>query len=157
MAHLNSLPPRAAGVNFWFFIAVPFDGGCWYKAKCEMLLRKTDGEMNMQNCEMVTVATCFMTDGNGSYHGLAPLFFEELTRCRRQNHCRRRPGNPNGPSLFRKYRVYLPLLCLFTSTRTRLLFRGWRQRQLPRTHTIVFRRDDTLLTSITSLEMTRQP
>ena len=30
------------------------------------------------------VAICFMTDGNGSYHRLAPSFFEEMTRCRRQ-------------------------------------------------------------------------
>ena len=28
MGHLNCFPPRAAGVNFWFFIAVPFAGGC---------------------------------------------------------------------------------------------------------------------------------
>ena len=50
MAHLNCLPPRAADVNFWFFVAVPFGGGCWYKAKCKMLLRKIDREMNVQNC-----------------------------------------------------------------------------------------------------------
>ena len=56
---------------------------------------------------METVATCSMTDGNGSYHGLAPSFFEEMTRCQSQKHCRRRPDNPNGPSKFRKYRVYL--------------------------------------------------
>ena len=31
-------------------LAGPSGGGCWYKAKCEMLLRKTDGEMNDQNC-----------------------------------------------------------------------------------------------------------
>ena len=49
MAHLNCFPPRAAGVNFWFFIAVPFGGGCWYKVKCDMLLRKIDGDMNVQN------------------------------------------------------------------------------------------------------------
>ena len=36
MAHLNCLPPRAAGVNFWFFITVQSGGGYWYKAKCEM-------------------------------------------------------------------------------------------------------------------------
>ena len=30
------------------------------------------------------VATCSTTDGNGSYHGLPPQFFEEMTRCRRQ-------------------------------------------------------------------------
>ena len=30
-----------------------------------------------QNCEMETVATCFTTDGNGSYHGLAPSIFKE--------------------------------------------------------------------------------
>ena len=32
-------------------LAGPSGGGCWYKAKCEMLLRKIDGEMNVQNCE----------------------------------------------------------------------------------------------------------
>ena len=51
---------------------------------------------------METLATCSTTDGNGSYHGLAPSFFEELTRCRRQKHCRWRPENANGPSKFRK-------------------------------------------------------
>ena len=64
------------------------------------------------NCEMETVATCSTTDGKGSYHGLAPSFFEEITRCRRQKRCRQRPDNPNGPSKFRKYRAYLPLLRL---------------------------------------------
>ena len=118
MAHLNCLPPRAAGVNFWFFIAVRFGGGCWYKAKCEMLLRKTDGKMNVQNCGF----SAKLRNGDGgdmlhdwrqrSYHGLAPSFFEEMTRCRRQNHSRRRPGNPNGPSKFRKYRVYRFYVCL---------------------------------------------
>ena len=41
------------------------------------LLRKIDGEINVQNggfslrnCEMKTVATCSTTDGNGSYHGI---------------------------------------------------------------------------------------
>ena len=48
------------------------------------------------------------------FHGLALSFFEEMTRSRRQKHCRRRPDNPNGPSIFRKYRVYLPHLRLFT-------------------------------------------
>ena len=57
--------------------------------------------------EMETVATCSTTDCNGSYHGLAPSFFEEMTRCRCQKHCRQWPDNPNGPSKFCKYRVYL--------------------------------------------------
>ena len=39
------------------------------------------------------------------------------------------------------------LLRLFTSTWSRLLFRSWRQRQLPRTHAVVFWRDDMLPTS----------
>ena len=64
-----------------------------------------------------------MTDGNGSYHGLAPSFFEEMTCYRRQKHCRRRPDNPNGPSKFSKYHVYLPHLRLLTSAQSRLLFR----------------------------------
>ena len=71
-----------------------------------------------------TGATCSTTDGNGSYHGCAPSFFKELTCCRRQKHCRRRPDNPNGPSKFRKYHVYFPHLRLFTSVGSRLLFRG---------------------------------
>ena len=73
--------------------------------------------------EIEMVATCSTTDGNGSYHGLAPSFFEEITRCRHQKH-RRRPDNPNGPSKFRKYRMNLPLLRLFTSAQSRLLFRS---------------------------------
>ena len=32
--------------------------------------------------EMETIATCLMTDGNGSYHVHTPSFFEEMTRCR---------------------------------------------------------------------------
>ena len=55
--------------------------------------------------------------------------------------------NPNGWSKFREYRVYLPILRLFTYTRSRLVLRGWRQRQLPRTRDIVYRRNDTLQTS----------
>ena len=71
--------------------AGPSDGGCWYKtnAECEMLLRKIDGKMNAQNCgfsmklrngdgdDMQATAVI----GNGSYHGLAPSFFEEMTHC----------------------------------------------------------------------------
>ena len=120
MAHLNCLPPKVAGVNYWFFLLAHLVVGIGIKqnAKCEMLLSKIDSKMNVQdcgfsaNCKMVTVATCSTTDGNGSYHGLAPSFFEEMTRCRRQKHCRQRPDNPNGPSKFRKYSVYLPLLRL---------------------------------------------
>ena len=41
------------------------------------------------------------------------LYFEEMTRCRRQKHCRRRPDNPNGPSKFCKiactFRFYVCL------------------------------------------------
>ena len=40
-----------------------------------------------RNYQMETVATCSTTDSNGSYHGLTPSFFEEMTRCRRQKHC----------------------------------------------------------------------
>ena len=50
VAHLNYFHTRVAGVNFCFFIAVPSGGGCRYYVKCVMLLRKIDGEMNMQNC-----------------------------------------------------------------------------------------------------------
>ena len=52
MAHLNSLPPRAAGVNYWFFLLARLVVGVGKKqnAKCNMLLRKIDGKMNVQNC-----------------------------------------------------------------------------------------------------------
>ena len=50
-------------------------------------------------------------------------------------------------SKFCRYCVYLSILRLFMSTRSQLLLCGWWQRQLPRTRTIVFRRDDTLPTS----------
>ena len=52
MAHLNCLPPRAAGVIDWFFLLAHLVVGVGIKqnAKCEMLLRKIDGEMNVQNC-----------------------------------------------------------------------------------------------------------
>ena len=83
-----------------------------------------------RNCELETVVTCSTTDGNSSCHESAPSFVEEMTRCQRQKHCCRRPGNPNGSSKFCKYRVYLPLLCLFTSMLSRRLFHGWWQRQL---------------------------
>ena len=51
MAHLNCLPPRAAGVNDWFFLLAHLVVGVGIKQneKCEMLLRKIDGEMNVQN------------------------------------------------------------------------------------------------------------
>ena len=38
--------------------------------------------------------------------GLAPLFFEKMTCCRRQKHCWQWPGNCNGQWKFRKYRVF---------------------------------------------------
>ena len=67
-----------------------------------------------RNCETETVATCSMTEGNGSYHGLTPSFFEEMARCQRQKHCRRRPDNPNGPLKFANlvctFRIYVCLL-----------------------------------------------
>ena len=52
MALLNCMPPRAAGVNDWFFLLAHLVVGVGIKqnAKCEMLLCKIDGEMNVQNC-----------------------------------------------------------------------------------------------------------
>ena len=51
-------------------------------------------------------------DDNGSCHELTPSFFEEMTHCRCQKHCRRLPGNPNGWTKFRQYRAYFPILSL---------------------------------------------
>ena len=84
-----------------------------------MLLRKIDGEMNVQmvdfpwNFGMETVATCSTNDGNGSYHGLAPSFFEEMTRCWRQKQCRRRPDilmvHRNSANIVCPFRFYVCL------------------------------------------------
>ena len=51
MAYLNRLPPRAAGVNDWYFLLAHLVVGVDIKrnAKC-MFLRKIDGEMNVLNC-----------------------------------------------------------------------------------------------------------
>ena len=81
---------------------------------------------------------CSVADGNGSCHELVLLFFEDLTHYRRQKHRRRWPGNPNGRPKFCKYRVYHSILHLLMSTRSWLLLHDWRQRQLPRTHAVVF-------------------
>ena len=45
IAHLNCLPPRAADINYWFFLLAHLMVGVGIKqnAKCEMLLRKIDG------------------------------------------------------------------------------------------------------------------
>ena len=53
MFHLNFLPPRAAGVNDWFFLLAHLVVGVGIKQnmKCEMLLSKINGEMNLKNCE----------------------------------------------------------------------------------------------------------
>ena len=120
MAHLNCLPPRAAGVNYWFFLLAHLVVGVGIKqiAKFKMLLRKIYSEINVQimhfpwNCEMQMLATCSTTDGNGSYHGFVLSLFKEMTRCRHQKHCRRRPDNPNGPSKFHKYGVFCFYVCL---------------------------------------------
>ena len=52
MAHLNCLPPRTADANDWFFLLAHLMVGVGIKqnVKCEMLLLKIDGEMNVQNC-----------------------------------------------------------------------------------------------------------
>ena len=100
---------------------------CYAKYKAKWICKVMDIP---QNCKTKTVATCSTTDGNSSCHGLTPPFFEEMTSCRRQKHRRRWPGNPNGRLKFRKYRIYLSILCLFTSTRSWLVLRDWRQWQV---------------------------
>ena len=65
---------------------------------------------------------CSAPDGSGSCHAPAPLYFEEMTRCRRQILQWRWRGNPNGRSNFCN-------LGLFTFTRSQLtlrrLLRDW--------------------------------
>ena len=47
MTHLNCLPPRAAGVNYWFFLLARLVVGVGIKQNAKY---KIDGEMNVQNC-----------------------------------------------------------------------------------------------------------
>ena len=56
MAHLNYFPTIVAGVNVCFFIAAPSGGGCWYYAKCEMLLHK---QMTKLICKIVDIPQNF--------------------------------------------------------------------------------------------------
>ena len=151
MAYLNYVPTRVAGVNFCFFIAATSGGGCWYYAKCEILLYKIEHAKLWIFCKIAklrwwrhaprlmaaTVATdsrrrfskryvadiknitgddhatlivdwnsadiaytfrfyvilrlwdrdcCFAAVGSGSCHGIAPSFFEEMTRYRHQKY-----------------------------------------------------------------------
>ena len=67
-AHLNCLPPRAAGVNYWFSWLAHLVVGVGIKqnAKCKMLLCKIDGEMNVQNCRFS--ATLRNGDGGDMLH-----------------------------------------------------------------------------------------
>ena len=191
MAHLNCLPPRAEGVNDWFFLLAHLVVGVGIKqnAKCEILLRKIDGEMNVHNCgfaakwrrwrhaprltatavitdsghslskrwhvadvknitgnDQTTLMVyrnsaniaytfriyiclrlcdrdcCSAADGSGSCHAPAPSYFEDITRCRRQQLHWRGPGNPNGRSKFCN-------LALFMFTRSQIMLRrrlrGW--------------------------------
>ena len=150
----------AGGLNFCFFIAVPSDGEqCWCYIKCEMVLRKIDGEMNMQNCGYSTKLWngdggdwCSTADGNGSYHELAPLFFKEMTRCRRQKHHWRWPGNPNGRWKYGKYRIYQFYFSEIATNAPQLMATA-----VAMDRAIVFEKDDMLPMLKTSSEMTKQP
>ena len=123
-AHLNSLPPRDAGVNYWLFLLAHLVVGVSKKqtAKCEMLLCKIDCKMNVQNSGFSTKLRngdggdmlqdwrlrfyvclrlhdrdcCSAADGNSSCHAPTPLYFEEMTLCQHKKLHWRWPGNPNG-------------------------------------------------------------
>ena len=109
-----------------------------------MLLRKIDGEMNVQNGGFSAILrsedggdmlhdwqlhfyvylhlrdrNCYSAaDGNGSCHAPAPSYFEEMTCCWHQNLRWRWPDNPNGRSL---------QLTLFTFTRSQVTLLRWRR------------------------------
>ena len=53
---------------------------------------------------------CSAADGSGSCHALAPSYFEEMTRCRRQKLHWRWPSNPNSRSKF----CYLDFFYVYT-------------------------------------------
>ena len=68
MARLNFLHPRAAGVNYWFFLLAHLvvSVGIKQNVKCEMLLRKIDGKMKVQNCGFA--AKLRIEDGGDMLH-----------------------------------------------------------------------------------------
>ena len=113
MAHLNCFPARAAGVNFWFFVAVPCGGGCWYKAKCEMLLCKIDGEKNVQNFRFSV--KLWNGDCGNMLHDqrqwqlsrTRTVIFLRYDMSPTSKSHRWWSGNPNGRSKFRNLFVYV--------------------------------------------------
>ena len=124
MAHLNCFPPRATGVNFWFFIAVPSSGGCWYKTKCEMLLRKIDGEMNVQNCGFS--AKLWNRDSGDMLHD---WWQWQLSRTRTVIFQRDDilPLSKTSPAINRNGWSKFCNLHLFTFTRSQLMLCGWQR------------------------------
>ena len=137
MVHLHCMPPRAAGVNFWFFNAVPSGGGCWYKAKCEIRDAVTQNRLQKERVKLWMfrkiakwrrwryaprlTSMAVVTDSHRHFSMIWHVADIKKNR-------RRWPGNPNGQSKFRNIR-------LFTLTRSQLMLRrqlrqwvrGWRR------------------------------
>ena len=119
IANLNCFPPRAAGFNFWFFIAVSFGGECWCKAKCEMLLHKKTVKRTWKIVD-------FLRNGEGGdmLHDQRQLSRTRTIIFRRSDTSptsksrRRWPGNHDGRSKIRN-------LHLFMLVRSQLTLRRW--------------------------------
>ena len=135
-----------ACVNFSFFIAVPSGGGCWYYVKCEMLL--CHSEMNMQKYgfsakwrrwryALRLTATAVVTDSRCRFS--KRWHVADVKDIAGDNKATLMVDR-NSANITHTFRFFV-----FTSTRSWLLFRGWRQ--LPQTRSIGFQRDDTLPTS----------
>ena len=165
MAHLNCLSLRAAGINYWFFFAGPSGGGCWYKAKSEMLPCKIDGEMSVQNCGFS--AKLRNGDGDDMLHRLTAtaVITDSRHRFTKRWHVadvKNIAGyNQNGPMV---HRNYANIACTFR------FYAGLRLRDRDRCsaaddsgaavathpHHRILKRWH-VATSKTSLDMTRQP
>ena len=147
ITHLNYFLPRAAGVNFWFFMAVPSGGGCWYKAKCEMRDAATQNR-HRNECAKLRIfheiakwrrwrhaswlmATAVVTDSRCPFSKRWHVADVKNIAGDDQATLMVERNSANIAYTFRFY--------VFTSTRSQLLFCGWRERQLPWTRVVVFR------------------
>ena len=143
MAHLNCFPSKAAGVIFWFFIAVPFGSGCWFKAKMRDDVtqnRQRKGHAKLWIFREIAkwrhasrpTTTAVVTDSH--------IIFQRYDTSPTSKSHRRWPGNPNGRSKVRN-------LCLFTLARSKLML--WRR--LTAADGDRYRSNSTFPTSNTSL------
>ena len=122
MAHLKLLSSLGCRCQLLILHCCPVWWWCRYKAKCEMLLRKMDGEKIVQNYGFFTKLQ--NGDGGDMLHDrrqrqlsrTRTVIFLRYDTLPTSKSRRRWPGNPNGRSKFHN-------LCLFMLARSQLMHR----------------------------------